>query len=164
MKGTSALPAYNSRCERGSTVTQITSHSRHTITLGSHAALVFPRALPLSRVSFINSPFLEVKCGKSGGAGINASDNRSLQVIFAFSIYCPFQPVMLSTRVGPKQGRSSHRVLDSVKGPPGFIVGLPRVPYTGAAFAEPTLMTPFIGGSHPPQTHIQEIIEKTQRN
>ena len=58
----------------------------------------------------------------------------------------------------PKQGRSSHRVLDSLKGPPGFIVGLPRVPYTAAAFALPTLMTPFIGGTQPPQTHIQEII------
>ena len=63
-----------------------------------------------------------------------------------------------STRVGPKQGGSSHRVLDSLKGPPGFIVGLPRVPYTAAAFALPTLMTPFIGGTQPPQTHIQEII------
>ena len=63
----------------------------------------------------------------------------------------------------PEQVQSSHRVLDSVKGPPGFIVGLPRVPYTAAAFAQPTLMTPFIGGSHPPQTHIEEIIEKTHR-
>ena len=48
-----------------------------------------------------------------------------------FQSTLPFQPVMLSTRV---DRRSLHRVLDSVKGPPGFIVGLPRVPHSILGF------------------------------
>ena len=54
-------------------------------------------------------------------------------------------------------------MLDSLKGPPGFIVGLPRVPYTAAAFALPTLMTPFIGGTQPLKHTSQKSLSPTEK-
>ena len=159
MKGSSANAAYNSRPVGEEAQLLRSRHSRVTPLLWQSRTLSLSQDFTVTTSFFHKLAFLG---GKTWKIKRPVSMHRITGLCKSFSLFQSpaFSNLSCSLRVG---GGTLHRVLNSLKGPPRFIVGLPRVPNTAAAFACPTLMTPFIGGTQPLKHTSQKSLGPTEK-
>ena len=158
MKGSSANAAYNSRPVGEEAQLLRSRHSRVTPLLWQSRTLSLSQDFTVTTSFFHKLAFLG---GKTWKIKRPVSMHWITGLCKSFSLFQSpaFSNLSCSLRVG---GGTLHRVLNSLKGPPRFIVGLPRVPNT-AAFACPTLMTPFIGGTKPLKHTSQKSLGPTEK-